>query len=132
VYDWNVLNRIFDSLMNVDPFTKDDRMWGASSYQLSEWIDTPNNIHGLNISFKIRDGIQWQDGQEYNASSAKWSWDFCNSTRPPRYQDTWEFYMGSEVIDRLNVRIYLNITGIWYLYSVAGTAMMWHKPIWEK
>jgi len=132
VYEWNILNRVYDSLIAIDPYTKDDKMWAAGKYEMKEWKDATINAHGLNLTFWIRPGIKWHDGQDYNASSAKWSLDFLAATKPPRYIDAWQFYVRSEVLAPLTVRVYINITGFWYQYDIAFAAMFCHKPIWEK
>jgi ABC-type transport system substrate-binding protein len=131
VYEWEILSRIYDAFIGVNPFRKNDVMWAISSYTMVPWIDTGINAAGFNVTFKIRPGIKWHDGDPFTADDAEWSWEFINNIKPARYADFWEYYVSSEKIDDYTVRCYFNNTGFWYLYDVAGTAMMFRQSVWE-
>jgi ABC-type transport system substrate-binding protein len=131
VYEWNILNRIYDGFIAIDPFTKDDKMWAIKSYTMVEWKDTAQNIWGFNVTFNLRRGIKWHDGDPFTADDAIFSWNFLASVKSGRYQDFWEWYISSEKIDDYTVKVSFNNTGFWYLYDIAGTAMMFRESVWS-
>lgn len=134
VYDWNVLSRLFDGFITIDPFTKLDANWAASSTSIVEWTDAGLNAHGLNLTFTIRHGITWHNGDPFNSTDAKWSLDFICNLKPGRYINLWsnmynatDYYKG----DAYKLNVLFNNTGLWYKYDVAGDAMMFNRKVWQ-
>jgi len=131
VCEWNILNRIYEGFMAVNPWTKDDVRWAASGYTMVEWVNASENARGFKVTFIIRPGITWHDGDPFTADDAMWSWNFLKNIKFARYSDFWQYYVRSEKINDLTVRCYFNNTGFWYLYDIASAVMMWRQSVWQ-
>ncbi|MEM2293991.1 MAG: hypothetical protein QXX41_12020, partial [Nitrososphaerota archaeon] len=64
------------------------------------------------------------DGVEVNASTVKWNFDFLKQIEAPRYYDIWANYITAEVPSPDTITIYINNTGLWLIYSFAGSALL--------
>jgi len=129
VYEWNILNRVFDGLMAVNPWNKEDVMWAAKSYKIEAW-SPPGETYGQKVTFNLRTGITWHDGTPFTADDVLFSWKFIANVSLPRYIDVWSVYKKAEKVDDYTVIAYMNGTGIWYVYDFAGTAMMFPEVIY--
>ncbi|MDI6846520.1 MAG: ABC transporter substrate-binding protein [Candidatus Bathyarchaeia archaeon] len=128
-YDWQVLNLLLDGLLIVDPFTHEDRLWAAKEWTpfggYEAWSDPDLGVkYGMKVTFKIRPGIKWQDGVQVDANTLKWNLDFITSIEAPRYYDIWANYVKSEVTGTDTLTIYINNTGLWLVYSFAGSVLL--------
>jgi len=60
VWDWQVLDKIYDTLINVDPYDMSrDKPWMAESWTLGEW--TYQGDPATYIEFKLREDMYWHD-----------------------------------------------------------------------
>lgn len=134
VYEWNILSRLYDGFITIDPYSKADVNWACSSNKIVEWTDPSINAHGLNMTFKIRHGITWHNGDKFNSTDAKWSLDFICSIKPGRYINLWSnMYLATAGYkgDEYALNVLFNNTGLWYKYEVAGDAMIFNKKVWN-
>jgi peptide/nickel transport system substrate-binding protein len=128
-YDWQVLGLILDGLLIVDPYTHEDKLWAAKAWTpfggYEPWSDPSLNVtYGMKVTFKIRPGIKWQDGVPVDANTVKWNFDFIKSIEAPRYYDIWANYIKAEVTAPDTITVYINNTGVWLIYSFAGSALV--------
>ncbi len=59
-YEWEVLGRVYDGLMEVHPETMEDIPWMAKSWEVGTWEPEPGEI-GTVITWHLEEGIKWQD-----------------------------------------------------------------------
>jgi ABC-type transport system substrate-binding protein len=133
VYDWTLLNRLYDGLLNINPYTHEDMPWAALKYEMLPWSDPDRGIDkGMAIKFWLRDDLVWADGSRVTAKDCKFSWDFLASINEPNWYDAWETYVESVVIHDYLVEVHLSKWGgLWKVYTYAGAALMFPKIIWE-
>jgi ABC-type transport system substrate-binding protein len=129
VYAWNVMNPLLDGLIAVDPYTHEDVPWLATS-----WTITQTGPTSMDITFNLRAGVEWQDGNPYTAEDARFNWLFLRDNRIPRYLTAWQHITGVDVITPGaggTVRVHLNETSQFLLYDLAGTAAILPPPVWS-
>jgi len=59
VWDWQLMGEIYDSLINVDPYTLADQPWMAKSWSQGEWEYEGNPCTW--VEFKLREDVYWHD-----------------------------------------------------------------------
>jgi peptide/nickel transport system substrate-binding protein len=128
-YDWQVLNRLLDGLLDVSPFTHEDILWAAKDWIPKGGYEAYSNAtegvqYGMKVTFKLRSGITWHDGEPVDANTLKWNFEFITSIEAPRYYDIWANYIRSVVTAPDTIEIYINATGLWLVYSFAGSCLL--------
>ena len=128
-YDWQVLNLLLDGLLIVNPYSHEDVLWAAKEWipkgGYTPWSDPEQGVEkGMKVTFKLRSGIKWQDGVPVDANTLKWNLEFLTSIKAPRYYDIWANYVTSEVTGTDTITIYINATGLWLVYSFAGSVLL--------
>ncbi|QOR34059.1 hypothetical protein IMX26_11210 [Clostridium sp. 'deep sea'] len=130
VYDSKVYGLIFDSLVDMNE-KKEFIPVLASSWQFSE--------DNLSCTFKLREGIKWHDGEEFNAEDIKYT--FMSIGHPdytgPRYSNVsnilgMEAYHegesdnveGIEIIDPYTVKITTESLYAPFLSNIGGTTIV--------
>ena len=132
VYEWEILDRIYDGLYAIEPFEHNDVMWAMKSYEIIPWSEPANNItYGQIVNITLRKGIYWHDGDPYTAQDAKWNFDFIVNAQFARYSDILLTYWNTTVYDDYHFAIFMNCTGIWTVYTYFGSAMIFPQKIWE-
>lgn len=132
-YEWQVLNRLYDRLIAVDPITNEDIPWAAKSWKVDLWSSPGEGVqYGQKINFKLQTGIMWHDGTPVDASTIKWNWDFIANIKMPAYYEVWKDYIRTEIVNQFEVNVYVNSTNPWILYDLAGTALLFPPHIWNK
>jgi len=60
LWDWEVLNKVYDPLIRVNPYNMtDDRPWVASGWKIDTW--DCDGSSATKITFHIRQDVWWQD-----------------------------------------------------------------------
>jgi peptide/nickel transport system substrate-binding protein len=92
------LNQITDGLVNADP----DR--NIIPGLATSWEVSPD---GLTYTFKLRQGVKFHDGTEFDADDVKWTFD--EGIKPGRYSGGKyvPYIAGTEKIDKYTVKITL-------------------------
>ena len=130
-YEYQILGRLYDGLMDVNPFTHEDIMWAAKSYSFEPWSDPDQGVeYGMKITFTLRSGITWHDGEAVTSDDCIFGYEFMKSVKPPEYADIWATYISSNKINDYTFEVYVNATGIWYVYTYAGLALIYPPQIW--
>ncbi len=83
----------------------------ASSNELenyaAEWVDVSQD--GLEITFKLNEGIQWQRGYgELTTEDVKWSFERSADPEVSTFATDWDTLVGVEIIDRYTAKIILS------------------------
>jgi peptide/nickel transport system substrate-binding protein len=129
-YDWQVINRALDGLLDINPYLHSDILSLAKAWDplggYYAYSSVPEEVpDGMRVNFTLRPGLKWQDGAVYDANDAKWNLDFIDSIEPGRYYDIYNNYIKSVVSTTTytddTIMIYINATSLWLLYSFAGS-----------
>lgn len=127
VYEAEIIGRVLDGLMAIDPYTHADKMWMAKSYEYGVFTGTTPggyDCDGSKVRFNLRSGMLWHDGQTANAYDVKFCWDALVEHKPRQGSTIWLTMVEAVVVDSLTIDAYINATGIWVVYDYAGTAFM--------
>lgn len=131
VYEVTVLNRMYDSLYVVNPYTHQDMPWVATHWEIIPWT-APDGDPGMILKVWLRNDVYWQDGIKVTADDIKWNFDFINSTQAPEYAPILSpFYQGCTVIHDNLIEIFVDGTGQWKAYEFLGAALTFPKIVWE-
>jgi len=128
IYSWQILDRIYDSLIAINPWTHDDLSWLADSWEM---VETPS---GMNITFSLNSTVEWQDGNPYTAEDARFNWLFLRDNAIPRYTSAWEHIVDVEIMTPGVggvVRVILDVTSQFLIYDLASTAALLPPPVWS-
>jgi hypothetical protein len=125
---WEIMARTMDCLIEVNPYTHENKPGLAESWEI---VETPGGPGAMEITFHLRRDAFWQDGRPYTAEDAKFNWLFLRNNQIPRYQTLWEHIIDVEVVNNYEVTVYLDVTSQFLLYDLASTAAMLPPPVWE-
>jgi ABC-type transport system substrate-binding protein len=131
-YEWQVINRIHESLYVINPYTHDDMPWIAWNWTMEEWIDKNQGIeNGMILHVYLRNDAYWQDGNQITSADVAWNFEFIESLTPPEYTQVWKPLIKYEIADPYVIRLYINATGLWQAYTMLDSALRFPKPAWE-
>jgi len=117
--EWSVIGRLFDGLINVDPYTHENIAWLATKWDLTEW-DYGGAEMGMNMTFWLRDDIYYHDSAEFNASVAGFSLEFARDQQIPRAKPMWQNLVNVQVHSQYCFSVLHNVQSRWILNDVAG------------
>lgn len=137
--DLAVLNEIHDRLIVPrDVELGNSLSWVASNWTVEPYDCNPLDIHGgTKITFQLRSGVTWHDGQPVTAGDVKFAWEFLENF--PKYKGISEQLAFVEVNDPCTVTAYMNISieewrkGMfeWVLWDLSDTALLFPKHIYD-
>ncbi|MEM1589128.1 MAG: ABC transporter substrate-binding protein [Candidatus Bathyarchaeia archaeon] len=127
-YEWDVLNRVLDGLLALNPYTLEDIPWIAGSWSIEPFEWEPLNVYGQKIRFTIREGVLWHDYKPVTVEDIKFAMDFIKNF--PRYESIWQYILWSQIVDPYTIDIYLNTTSQFIYADLAGIALMFPKHIY--
>ncbi len=133
--EWLIMDLIVEGLIGIDPWTHDDIPLLATDWTVEEW--TPDAYTtGINITFWLRDDVDWHDGVHVTADEVKFSWDYISGLVPPmpgvgHAGAFWAKYSNSEVWNDYCVSVYQNKTSMFTLYDCAGWAPLFPSHIYD-
>ena len=132
VWDWFVLDKIYDSLISVNPYNlAKDMPWMASDWTVTTWANPDTGEDNTLLIFTLNDGITFHDGTPVTVDDVKFTIEYIKN-----YSDCWIWSNVADVhhvdVDPSTNKIYVyeNITSVWALHWVAGTPIL-PKHIWE-
>ncbi|WP_367363613.1 ABC transporter substrate-binding protein, partial [Mesotoga sp.] len=88
---------IYEYLFMFDPLSNEMIPWLAVD---GGWID------GKTYELKLRDGVYWTDGEEFNAEDVKFTFDIAKKYPGVHYSSMWNWMKEVEILDRLTVRVH--------------------------
>ena len=109
---------VLESMAQRDPYTLDFEPKLARSWDISE--------DGLTVTFRLRDGLRFSDGQPLTAEDVKFTFDWINNpdVQAERQRAYLEKLEGVEVIDSLTVRFTFSEPYFLNFETVAGTGIL--------
>jgi len=127
-YEWDIMNNIYEPFTIVNPYTHEDLAWLADSWEI---LEDPDGAPGaMNVTFHLRTDVYWQDGVQYTAEDARFSWLFLRNNEIPKYSTIWEHIVDVEIIDPSAVKVILNEANRWLLDDLSATAALLPPPVW--
>lgn len=123
---WEVLDRMFDPLITVHTFNHEDRPWLAEDWEITL---TPT---GMNVTYYLRDDVNWQDGYQFTAYDAEFSLEFIRDYHVPKYRPAWQNILDVEVIDPFTFTVQSNATSQFLIYDWAVLAALLPPQIWDR
>jgi len=132
VYAWDLIEKVLDGLIAVNPYTHEDIPWLATGWEITEW---PNQGPGndetwMNVTFTLREDVHWQDGNIFMADDVVFNWLFLRDNEIPRYKGMWQFLVDCEAIGNYTVRATMDTTSQFLIYDLSGTAALLPPPVW--
>ena len=124
--EWDILNRVFDGLITVNPYNHNDVPWLASDWAITQ------TTTGMDIDFTLRNDVTWQDGKPFTAYDVEFCLEFIKAHSVPRYQGTWSALEDVVVTDADTFTIQCNREGIGLFYDFAALATMIPEHIWNR
>ncbi|MCF6234372.1 MAG: ABC transporter substrate-binding protein [Rhodobacteraceae bacterium] len=123
-----VVHRLYEGLVGIKYGTYDLEPRLAESWEISD--------DGLVYTFKLRAGVKFHDGTDFNADAVKFSWERQrDDTHPAHGELTYRgvnSYLGPvdtiEVVDDLTIRITLSAPSGPFLARVTGMTMRIISP----
>jgi peptide/nickel transport system substrate-binding protein len=123
-YAWKFMDKVFDPLMAVNPYTHEDIPWIATNWEV---VETPT---GMDVTYYLRDDVYWQDTLQYNASDAEFSLEFLRDNQIPRFKPAWQNITDVEVIDTFTFTVHANVTSQFLIYDWAALATLLPPKVW--
>jgi len=118
-YEWEVLGRLYDGLMEVDPETMEDIPWMAKSWEVGTWEPEPGK-KGTVITWHLEKGIKWQDTTPFTSADIKFTIEYLRDNKVPRYISNVEHVVRVETPDEYTAKVYFANESYWHLYRAGG------------
>lgn len=128
-----VLDRICDPLIMVNPYDHEDLPWLATDWEAVGPVDVPEKgiVDGMTITFWLNNTVYWHDGNPYTAEDAEFNWLFLRDNEIPMWSWMWEHIVDVEVMSPHTVKVYSDITSQFLVYYLGVSAALLPRPVWE-
>jgi peptide/nickel transport system substrate-binding protein len=123
-YAWKFMDKVFDPLMAVNPYTLEDIPWIATDWEV---VTTPI---GMDVTYYLRNDVYWQDGLQYTAWDAEFSLEFIRNNTIPKYKPAWQNITDVEVIGDFTFTVHANVTSQFLIYDWAALAALLPPKVW--
>ncbi|MFZ5924867.1 MAG: ABC transporter substrate-binding protein [Bacillota bacterium] len=127
-YEWEVLGRIADGLIAVDPETLEDMPWLAKSWKVDTW-EPKSGEKGSVITFYLEKGVKWQDGEPFTSADVKFTLEYLRDNKVPRYISSVKDIVKVETPDPYTAVVYFANVSYWHLYNANLAFLAEH--IWK-
>ncbi len=118
-YEWEVLGRLYDGLLEVHPETMEDIPWMAKSWEIGTWEPEPGK-KGTVITWYLEKGIKWQDTTPFTSADIKFTIEYLRDNKVPRYISNVEHIVKVETPDEYTAKVYFANESYWHLYRAGG------------
>jgi microcin C transport system substrate-binding protein len=120
-----------------DPLMIGSREEGSTEYcLLCEWVSFPADYSS--VTFKLREGARWHDGQPITAEDVIWSMNVSKGKDPntglpydPFHAQYWANVVKGEKTGDREVTFTFDVTGNRELPQIVGQLNVWPKHWWE-
>jgi len=146
-YAWEILDRIYDPLIAIDPYNHGDLAWLAKSWTAELFtgtvtLDSENRYlgisaggtvdisNGMKVDFNLNASVEWQDGNLYTTDDAEFNLEFLRNNEIPGYVSMWQHLVDVQVINSTAFTVYSNVTSSGLLYDLADDAALLPPPVW--
>ncbi len=121
-YDWQVLGLVYDGMIAVEPETLEDIPWLAIAWE-TETVTGDDGPH-TRLTFSLRKGVTWHDGEPFTASDVKATLLFLKEHKIPRYFDMVRDLESVETPDDLTLVVDMSTVSYWHLHNVGGCPVL--------
>jgi ABC-type transport system substrate-binding protein len=123
---WEIMDRVFDPLITVNPYNHRDVPWLATGLEI-----TPTSL-GMNVTYYLRDDVYWQDGYQYTAYDAEFALEFIRDWQINKYKPAWEHIIDVDVLDPFTFTVQSDTTSQFLFYDWAVLAALLPPQIWDR
>lgn len=127
--EWDVLKKIYSPLLYLDPVSLEEVPVLAESWTVSDW-QTSEGTLGMQVTFKLKPEIVWQDGVPFTANDIKFGIDYMKTNEVTAFKETMDIIDHVIAVDAQTVEIYFNESGYRHLYEVAWLTFL-PEHIWQ-
>jgi len=135
-WEWEVLNKIYDTLLKEDPYTLEDIPWIAKNWEIGTWIDPTTGEEKTKVRLTLRTDVTWQDGTPFSAADVKFTIEELpkmlaeRGLPPPWWHQKVKFVKSCDIRDPCNIEVLFNVKSIWALHWI-GELKILPKHIWK-
>ena len=134
VWDWQHLDRLYDSLTGKAPYdlgTTGDQPSVAQDWKVELWHDPEDDTDKTKLTFWLREDAKCCDGTSFTAYDVEW----CLWYHYAVGWDDWNFDLvmdvkRTNVLDERTIEIYLNVKSMWALYWM--NFALFQEHIWNR
>ena len=136
-WEWEVLNKIYDTLLKEDPYTLEDIPWIAKNWEVGTWTDLATGEVKTKIRFTLDTCKKWQDGTPFSAADVKFTVEELPKTLasrgypPPWWHQKVKFVTTCDIIDPCNIEILFNVNATMWALHWIGELKILPKHIWK-
>lgn len=88
-YSWVILDLIYESGTSVDPVNFKVHPNVYTDWEFERLDETGDNDQpNVNIRFNVRDGLTWNDGEDFTVEDVIFTYNFVKEQKPGRYLST--------------------------------------------
>jgi ABC-type transport system substrate-binding protein len=128
-YTWEVLDKVFEPVYTWNPYDlSEDWPWLAESWEIEEW--TSPTGPGTKITFHFLDYAKWHDGTPFTAEDLKFTYEFIQEYKVPRYLPSVQYIQKMELVDDYTLEVYQNTTS-YFAFHYLNIDCLLPKHIWE-
>jgi len=128
-WDWEVLNKIYDTLIMIDPFTRELKPWMCYSWEMEPWTP-PGGGEGTKTTIHLLENITWHNGRPFTAADVEWTFKYLMEQQPPYWQPYLVGLVDVKAVDDYTVEFYHNITSYWILTWIGAITIL-PREVWE-
>jgi len=126
-YDYAVLNRIFDSLLSVNPYDLSvDQPWIAQDWEVITWYDPQDGKNKTKVTYWIREDVFWhapvtgEEARQFTAHDVEFTIWYIYA-----FDDCWQWsgfwhVDHTNVVDDFTIEVYFDTKASWLQYSPTG------------
>jgi ABC-type transport system substrate-binding protein len=137
MWDFFVLNELYDGLVARDPLTQAWEPWMAQSYDVSifNFTTAHDSPQGTKLTYVLRNNLTWHDGIPITSEDVKFTYEWLNypasrgGIEAPRYGLPFTIH-NVTTPDSLTAILYLNTTG--YFAFAQSQFPIIPKHIWSR
>jgi ABC-type transport system substrate-binding protein len=136
-WDWEVLNKIYESCAVRDPYSIGD--WVpqlAKNWEVGTWIDPADHNEKVKVRITLRPDLYWQDGAPVTVADLAYSYVECSANlrakgiEPPVWWPTVQFFKSYYVLDPFNIEFLVDVPTVWAVGWVLEIPVI-PKHIWK-
>jgi ABC-type transport system substrate-binding protein len=128
-YTWEVLDKIYETPYTYNPYDlSEDISWIAESWDIDPWTSSSGEP-GTKVTFHFVDYAKWHDGEQFTAEDLKFTYEFIQEYKVPRYLPNVQFIEKVELVDDYTLEVYQNTTSYFAFHYINIPILPEH--IWE-
>ena len=119
---WSVLTLIYESLIEIDPATLEDRPGLATDWKVETISD--GDAKKTRITLNLRKGVTWQDGTAFTSTDPADTIKFIKKNKIPRFYDQVVDVEKIETPDPNTLIVTMDKVSYWDFHNIAGLIVL--------